>query len=153
MKRRILTLTLMLAMVVMIAIAISAATTPTAQCATAGSCTTDCEAQRDSCRTLAQGRYNYCRTQEMRSEQDCKTERGRVYNECMNSHGCQECADWRTAETWFCRCGRFGGIARPGINVEPLDYYEEWGVVPYEYSWEGMGCDTSPEICDPTLWL
>lgn len=151
MKRRILTLALAL-LLMMIAVAIPTATTRSAQCAT-GTCETDCYAAQSACRLSAQGRYNYCRNQELRSEHDCSLERGRVYNECMDSQGCKQCIDFRTTQTWFCRCGRYGIPARPGIYVESYDYYEEEEGVPYEYTWDGMGCDTSPEVCDPMLWL
>lgn len=147
MKRRLLTIAIATLMA-LAAFAIPSSSTPTAQCAT-GDCEMDCYAAESTCRAAGQGRYNYCRSQEGRSEQDCARERGRVYNECMDARGRERCIDYRTIVTWFCRCGRYG---QKPIYLENYDYYEE-NEVPFQYTWEGMGCDTNPEICDPTLWL
>lgn len=109
------------------------------------SCVSRCDTAKNTCWRTSTEYYRNCG-----STQACRTRSNEIYNECMAERNCKQCFDGRTGAVWYCSCGRptsSGGV-RGGENIEAYDYSE----VPWDYTWEGWGCETNPEWCDPDLW-
>lgn len=126
-------------------------------------CVSECTAVRESCRTIARGAYNHCLNQEQLPDSECRARRTTVYLDCMRGTDCRQCYDGTDNTNgclWYCKCGKPANC-KPGFTpafpnkdpgLENYDHYED-DEAPPGYTWEGMGCDVDPEICDPTLWL